>query len=1165
MTTYYSNFNPIESADGAKGSAAFLGAISTALVYLYKRSATVLISSDKPNGDVIYTFATGNINISAVSNGWTITIPSGTDPLYVVAGTATSINPTDTIAAAEWSSPVVLAQNGLAGTNAATVFLFQRSTSNTLPAVPSGTATYTFSSGILLSTSTTGNTVTPFLNGWTQSAPDSSLGKYLFVTTATAISTGTIDTILTSEWAASQILAQDGADGTDGTDSYTAYLTNESHTLPASSAGAVSSYAGATGSFIIYKTGTGDISSNFTLSTVSGSNPQALTIGYSGNVYTITGGLDNAEALATITIRATGSGVYSGITIDKVFSLTKSVSGANGTDAKLLNVLADRQVINYTGAGALNPLAQITTFTAYKQNTTGTVNWTISDTLGNVLTPGTYLTAVSGDSTTITAANFTAAISVNSANGIKVTATLTDGITLTDVITIVKVIDGVNGTNGTNAISGLLTNETFTTTSLSNGTGYTLTNSGGTFKVYSGITDVTTSSTFAISDSATLNGLTIAIGAATGIYSLSGILWTSDTESFTLQATYLGTVISKTYKIAKIKTATSGTSPTSYSITPSVNTVRNSGGTLTPASITFNSTSTIGATTPAAYAGRFIIATSTDGSTFTDRYTSTADESSKAYTIPTGTTIVRARLYLAGGVTTQVDQQTVSVVVDGTNGIDGIDGINGTSAVTGYITKDTGLVFTFADGTPTGYTGLNGLFKVFNGITDVSSTATGHTATASGCTGTINIAVNNPVTGPIGYYEVTAMAGDTATLVLSATYSGVTITKTYYLSKVKAGYDIVSTLPSTNLFQGRTVFLTTDNKLYRYNGSAWLASVASTDISGTLTDAQISALAASKVTGTLTDTQLAAISASKITGQIVSTQITDGSISTAKIAAGAITSNEISANTITAADIAASTITATQIAAATITGAKIAAGTIAAGNILANTITASQIAANTITATQLAASTITANEIAAGTITAAKLSTGELITVSAQIGTGVINTANIGDLVVNSAKIADLTVGTAKITGQAVTTTATVTTASDVSATADSTYYTIGTISFAKALGIESILKFEFNLQWYSSDDIRGALYLESAATGTVTYYTKYGATTGTAPLVSRTWTMYINGAGGTMYIPLAFVTTASNISAGTDTYTLKFRKDSGASTVTVKAGSTLAIREEKK
>lgn len=195
--------------------------------------------------------------------------------------------------------------------------------------------------------------------------------------------------------------------------------------------------------------------------------------------------------------------------------------------------------------------------------------------------------------------------------------------------------------------------------------------------------------------------------------------------------------------------------------------------------------------------------------------------------------------------------------------------------------------------------------------------------------------------------------------------------------------EIVGTLPTTGNFAGRTVVLTTDNKLYRYTGSAWTASVPAADISGQVAAAQIAALEASKITGQLSDAQIAAIAAAKLTGQITQTQITDSSISTSKLAANAVTAAKIAANTITASQIAAGTITATEIATGTITGNKIAANTITAAQIAAGTITASEInatsvrgavlVANSITSAMIQAGAVTANEVAANAITAKHL------------------------------------------------------------------------------------------------------------------------------------------------------------------------------------------------
>ncbi|MCB4861979.1 fibronectin type III domain-containing protein [Sphingobium sp. PNB] len=148
---------------------------------------------------------------------------------------------------------------------------------------------------------------------------------------------------------------------------------------------------------------------------------------------------------------------------------------------------------------------------------------------------------------------------------------------------------------------------------------------------------------------------------------------------------------------------------------------------------------------------------------------------------------------------------------------------------------------------------------------------------------------------------------------------------------------IVSALPSSGNYEGRVVYLSTDDKLYRYTGSAWISNIAAADITGQLTNAQI-----------------LSIDAAKLTSQIVATQISDGAISTPKLAAGAVTANEIAGNTITGAKVAAGTITGTNIAGSTITGGNIAADTITGGNIAAAAITTSELAAGAVTASKLA-------------------------------------------------------------------------------------------------------------------------------------------------------------------------------------------------------------------
>lgn len=100
--------NGRDGQDGADG----LNGYSTAIVYLYKRSATA------PTIDwteaITYDFTSKAF--TSVPTGWTSTVPNGEDPLYVTAATAMSREDTDAIAYTEWSTPTVMAENGTQGT-----------------------------------------------------------------------------------------------------------------------------------------------------------------------------------------------------------------------------------------------------------------------------------------------------------------------------------------------------------------------------------------------------------------------------------------------------------------------------------------------------------------------------------------------------------------------------------------------------------------------------------------------------------------------------------------------------------------------------------------------------------------------------------------------------------------------------------------------------------------------------------------------------------------------------------------------------------------------------------------------------------------------------------------------------------------------------------------
>ncbi len=192
--------------------------------------------------------------------------------------------------------------------------------------------------------------------------------------------------------------------------------------------------------------------------------------------------------------------------------------------------------------------------------------------------------------------------------------------------------------------------------------------------------------------------------------------------------------------------------------------------------------------------------------------------------------------------------------------------------------------------------------------------------------------------------------------------------------------EIVGTLPVTANFQGRTVFLTTDSKLYRYNGSIFTSVVAATDLTGQITTTQI------------------------LDNAISTPKLLAGSVTTAKISAGAITANELAADSVVAGKIAAGAISATEIASGAITTAKLFAGAVDTNALAANAVTAAKITVGTITADKLSISSLSAITANIGTITSGALTSSASI----QVGSGKtavnISSSNVsvGDIAITS-------------------------------------------------------------------------------------------------------------------------------------------------------------------
>jgi hypothetical protein len=156
----------------------------------------------------------------------------------------------------------------------------------------------------------------------------------------------------------------------------------------------------------------------------------------------------------------------------------------------------------------------------------------------------------------------------------------------------------------------------------------------------------------------------------------------------------------------------------------------------------------------------------------------------------------------------------------------------------------------------------------------------------------------------------------------------------------------VTSLPANNN-DTDLVLLTTDWKVYRWNGTGWTSMVPASDLSGVLLSHQIGANA----------------------------------ITAGKIAAGAVATDNLQAGSVDVNKLAANSVTAEKIVAGAVTTEAISVGALTADHIGVNAVTAAKIAA--------------------GAVTASKVGANEIIT----------QAANIADAVIGDAKIANLSAG----------------------------------------------------------------------------------------------------------------------------------------------------------
>lgn len=487
-----------EGEDGTDGAAG----LNNAVVYLYKRGAT---SPAAPSGTFTYTFATGALS-GGTLNGWTQAIPAADgNPLWVIAATASAATSTDSVPAAEFSSPVL--KDG-AGLNAATVFLYQRAAST--PSVPGSTTTYTFATGVLSGT----------LGSWSQTAPAND-GNPLYLITATAVGTGTTDTIATGEWSTARVIATNGADGapgSNGLNNAVVYLYRRGATSPSAPSGtftytfatgvlsggtlngwtqaipasdgnplwviaatasantATDSIAAAEFTSPVLKDGAGLNAATVALYQRAASSPSvpAGTLTYTFSTGALSGSLGswsqtapahNGNPLYMITATALGAGTTDTIATGEWSTpqiiASNGTNGADGTSPPLIVLTSSHQTFRYDTSGS--PLSQSTTLQAARQNTAGTTQWQLRKADGTVAvtwTTAALMVSAGGadsspdnDTLVLNQARFQTLIAFLSTPALIYECRISTATSVTDRKSIAKVQDGAAGDDGANGLS----------------------------------------------------------------------------------------------------------------------------------------------------------------------------------------------------------------------------------------------------------------------------------------------------------------------------------------------------------------------------------------------------------------------------------------------------------------------------------------------------------------------------------------------------------------------------------------------------------------------------------------------------------------------------------------------------------------------------------------
>lgn len=443
---------------------------------------------------------------------------------------------------------------------------------------------------------------------------------------------------------------------------------------------------------------------------------------------------DRDVALQATTPRVEQVGLPSNVDIE--LSLPGLSSAFDAT--KEVRLSTTSQVFVVPKIGAIQPAA--IEVTALLKAITGTPTFTLVD--------GTASFSVSGNKLTLLASSMTSATATFEVS------VLFNSVTYKDRLTIGKIAEG------SDAVVGLLSNESCTVAASDSGvvTGTALASAGGTFSIFDGVINKTTTGTVAYSVLSE-SGCDLSIDA-NGNYTLASV--SANTGSAVLRAVYTrnGTpiTIDKVYSVAKAIAGIVGSNAKLLylSATSQVFQIPKTGST-TPSSIVLT------ATPQNLDAGAAYTWTTTPATTLTG----------------SGATRTLAFTDMS------TDIVKIDVTRDGlTDTITIVKVREGSDAIVGYLTNESVVVPADPSGVVASFTGAGGTFEVYQGLVrKTGSGITYSTPSLSGMTGNID--------ATSGVYTVTAMSADfgTATFRASMTINGtaVTLDKVYTIAKSRQG------------------------------------------------------------------------------------------------------------------------------------------------------------------------------------------------------------------------------------------------------------------------------------------------------------------------------------------------------------------------------------------